>query len=42
MTDKLVKENGYWIVYRCSDTWGECPVFKTKDKHQAELLLSSI
>ena len=37
--DKLVKEGDYWIVYRHSETWGDCPILKTKDKAQAEILL---
>ena len=37
--DTLVKEGEYWIVYRHSETWGKCPIFKSKEKVQAEMLL---
>lgn len=37
--DTLAKEGDYWIVYRHSETWGDCPILKTKDKAQAEILL---
>ena len=37
--DKLVKEGEYWIVYRESGIWGQCPIFRTKDKKQAEILI---
>lgn len=37
--DKLVKEGEYWIVYRESESWGQCPIFRTKDKKQAEILI---
>ena len=37
--DKLVKEGDYWIVYRHSEAWGDCPIFKSKSKEQAEKLL---
>ena len=37
--DKLVNEGEYWIVYRESGSWGQCPIFRTKDKKQAEILI---
>lgn len=37
--DTLVQEGDYWIIYRHSDTWGKCPIFKSKSKEQAEFLL---
>lgn len=37
--DELVQENGYWIVYRESYPYGRCPIYKTKDKKMAELLI---
>ena len=37
--DILVKEGDYWVVYRHSETWGDCPIFKSKSKEQAERLL---
>ena len=37
--DKLVKEGEYWVVYRHSETWGDCPILRTKNKAQAEKLL---
>jgi len=38
--DKIEKEGDYWVVYRTSETWGRCPIFKTKDKSQAEMLIN--
>lgn len=37
--DKLVKEGEYWVVYRYSETWGKCPIFKTKNIEQAKLFI---
>jgi len=37
--DKLVQEGEYWVVYRYSESWPKCPIFKTKDKAQAQMLL---
>lgn len=37
--DRLVQEGEYWVVYRHSDTWGDCPIFKSKLKEQAENIL---
>lgn len=37
--DRIVKEGDYWVVYRYSDTWDKCPIFKTKDKKLAKILL---
>lgn len=37
--DRIVKEGEYWVVYRKSGHWNECPIFKTKDKKLAELLV---
>lgn len=37
--DRLVQEGEYWVVYRHSDTWGDCPIFKSKSKEQAESIL---
>lgn len=38
--DKLVQEGEYWVVYRYSESWPKCPIFKTKDKAQAEKLIN--
>lgn len=38
MTDRLVQKGEYWIVYRSSEVWGDCPIFKTKDESQARLM----
>lgn len=37
--DRIVKEGDYWIVYRKSGYWKDCPIFKTKYKKIAELLI---
>lgn len=37
--DKIEKEGDYWVVYRISE-WGKCPILKTKDKTQAEMLIN--
>ena len=38
--DRIVKEGEYWIVYRKSVGFStECPIYKTKDKKIAELLV---
>lgn len=37
--DRLVQEGEYWVVYRHSNTWGDCPIFKSKLKEQAENIL---
>ena len=38
--DYLVKEGEYWVVYRKSAGFStDCPIYKTKDKKQAEILL---
>ena len=38
--DYLVKESEYWVVYRKSVGFStDCPIYKTKDKKQAEILL---
>ena len=34
--DRLVHEDGLWVVYRHSDVWGDCPVFKTPNKELAK------
>ena len=36
MFDKIEQEGEYWVVYRYSSTWGKCPIFKTKNKEEAE------
>lgn len=38
--DKLVKEGDYWVIYRHSDGYGLCPIYKSKDKKQVEKLLT--
>ena len=35
MQDKLEKDGEYWIVYRYSDEYGKCPIFKSKDKNES-------
>ena len=37
--DTLAKEGDYVVVFRHSETWGDCAILKTKDKAQAEILL---
>lgn len=37
--DRIVKEGKYWVVYRKSGYWKDCPIFRTKDKKLAELLV---
>lgn len=38
--DRIVKEGEYWVVYRKSVGFStDCPIYKTKDKKQAEILL---
>ena len=37
--DRIVKEGEYWVVYRKSGYLKDCPIFKTKDKKLAELLV---
>lgn len=38
--DYLVKEGDFWIVYRKSAGFSkDCPIYKTKDKKLAELLV---
>lgn len=32
----LEQEGEYWIIYRISEKYGKCPVFKSKDKKQVE------
>lgn len=39
MVDKIEREGEFWVVYRYSESWGKCPIFKTKSKEQAELLI---
>lgn len=38
MNERLVQKGDLWIVYRHSDTWGDCPLIVTKDESQARLL----
>lgn len=38
--DRLVQEGEFWTVYRHSDTWGDCPLFKTKDKELAKKIFN--
>ena len=40
MVDKIVQEGDFWVVYRYSETWGKCPIFKTKEKTLAEYIIS--
>jgi len=35
MQDKLEKDGEYWTVYRYSDAYGKCPIFKSKNKSDA-------
>lgn len=38
--DRIVKEGEYWVVYRKSVGFStDCPIYKTKDKKQAKILL---
>jgi hypothetical protein len=38
--DYLVKEGEYWVVYRKSTGFSkDCPIYRTKDKKLAELLV---
>ena len=40
INDYLVKEGEFWIVYRKSEDFSkDCPIYKTKDKKLAELLV---
>ena len=41
LKDKLLleQEGEYWIIYRVSEQWGKCPIYKSKDKEQAKRIM---